>query len=157
MSRSEEPVLRSVILDTVGRLAFHTVWAFSLYLLFAGHNAPGGGFVGGLVGGVAFVLVYAGSGTAGLRSQVTLRPEMLLGSGLLLAGGTGAAAWLAGGDYLESGIFDATLPVLGDVKATSALFFDIGVYLVVVGLVLGALATLGAEARVTAEPREVDR
>ena len=137
---------RSVVLETAVRLVFHTVLVFGVYLLFAGHNQPGGGFVGGLVAGCAFVLRYIASGREQLASSVPVDPSLPLGFGLLLAAGTGAAAWLFGGQFLESGKVEAHLPVLGTVKATSALPFDIGVFLVVVGLVLAMLRTLGAEA-----------
>ena len=137
---------RSVVLETAVRLVFHTVLLFSLYLLFAGHNQPGGGFVGGLVAGCAFVLRYIAAGRGALAAAVPIDPGVPVGGGLLLAAGTGAVAWAFGGQYLQSGKLSLDLPVLGVVKATSALPFDTGVYLVVVGLVLGVLRTLGAEA-----------
>ena len=136
----------SVVLETAVRLVFHTVLVFGVYLLFAGHNQPGGGFVGGLVAGCAFVLRYAATGRQGIDRAVPVDPALPLGAGLLLAAGTGAAAWLFGADFLESGKVELDLPVLGVVKATSALPFDTGVFLVVVGLVLVMLRTLGAEA-----------
>jgi multicomponent Na+:H+ antiporter subunit A len=135
----------SLILDTVTRVVFHTIGLFSLYLLFAGHNAPGGGFVGGLVAGAALVLIYAGRGSAGVRSVLALRPERLLGSGLLLAGLTGALSWARGEPFLDSSVIEASLPLLGKFKVTSVLAFDTGVYLVVLGLVLAVMETLGAE------------
>lgn len=141
-----DDVRRSVVLETAVRLVFHTILVFSLYLLFAGHNQPGGGFVGGLVAGLAFVLRYIAGGRAALREAVPVDPGVPLGLGLLLAAGTGVVALLAGGQFLESGKVSHDLPVLGVLKATSALPFDTGVYLVVVGLVLGVLRTLGAEA-----------
>lgn len=141
-----DPLRRSVVLETAVRLVFHTVLVFSLYLLFAGHNQPGGGFVGGLVAGAAFVLRYIAGGRSALKAAVPVDPGVPVGGGLVLAAGTGAAAWLFGGQFLESGKLELTLPLLGVVKATSALPFDTGVYLVVVGLVLGVLRTLGAEA-----------
>jgi multicomponent Na+:H+ antiporter subunit A len=141
-----DPVRRSVVLETAVRLVFHTVLVFSLYLLFAGHNQPGGGFVGGLVAGAAFVLRYVAGGRAALRAAVPIDPGIPVGGGLVLAAGTGMAAWLFGGQFLESGKVELDLPVLGMLKATSALPFDTGVYLVVVGLVLAVLRTLGAEA-----------
>lgn len=145
-SRAGSPdARRSLILDTVTRVAFHTVWVLSLYLLFAGHNAPGGGFVGGLTGGAAFVLVYIGRGADGVREVIAVPPEALLGSGLLLAAVTGGASWLFGSPFLSSAKLELDVPVLGHVGASSASVFDIGVYLVVVGLVFGALCTLGAE------------
>jgi multicomponent Na+:H+ antiporter subunit A len=141
-----DPVRRSVVLETAVRLVFHTVLVFSLYLLFAGHNQPGGGFVGGLVAGAAFVLRYVAGGRAALKAAVPVDPGVPVGAGLALAAGTGMAAWVFGGQFLESGKVELTLPVLGYLKVTSALPFDTGVYLVVVGLVLGVLRTLGAEA-----------
>ena len=140
------PERRSVVLETAVRLVFHTVLVFSLYLLFAGHNQPGGGFVGGLVAGAAFVLRYVAAGRAALRAAVPIDPGIPVGAGLVLAASTGVAAWFFGGQFLESGKVELDLPILGVVKATSALPFDTGVYLVVVGLVLGLLRTLGAEA-----------
>jgi len=141
-----DPVRRSVVLETAVRLVFHTVLIFSLYLLFAGHNQPGGGFVGGLVAGLAFVLRYIAGGRAALRDAVPIDPGLPLGLGLVVSALTGVVALLAGGQYLESGYAIYTLPLLNEVKVTSALAFDTGVYLVVVGLVLGLLRTLGAEA-----------
>ena len=143
---SAVPPRSSLVLESSVTLVFHTVLVFGLYLLFAGHNQPGGGFVGGLVAGSAFVLRYAVTGREGLDRAVPLDPSLPLGVGLLLAAGTGAAAWLFGGQFLESGKLELDLPVLGAVKATSALPFDTGVFLVVVGLVLVMLRTLGAEA-----------
>lgn len=143
---SDRHLRSSVVLDTVVRLAFHTVLVFGVYLLFAGHNQPGGGFIGGLVTGSAFILRYVAGGRAELRSAVPVDPRLPLALGLLVATLTGMGALLVGGDFLESAYVEATLPVLGKVKFVSALIFDIGVYLVVVGLVLGLLRTLGAEA-----------
>ena len=146
MSERPTHVQPSVVLETAVRLVFHTVLVFGVYLLFAGHNQPGGGFVGGLVAGSAFVLRYAVTGREGIDRAVPLDPSLPLGAGLLLAAGTGAAAWLFGAQFLESGKVELDVPVLGVVKATSALPFDTGVFLVVVGLVLVTLRTLGAEA-----------
>ena len=137
---------RSLILDTSLRLIYHPVLVLSLYLLFAGHNQPGGGFVGGLVAGAAFVLRYIAGGRAALAAAVPIDPGVPVGGGLVLAAGTGMAAWVFGGQFLENGKVELVLPLLGAIKATSALPFDTGVYLVVVGLVLGVLRTLGAEA-----------
>jgi multicomponent Na+:H+ antiporter subunit A len=121
------------------------VLLFSLFLLFSGHNQPGGGFVGGLVGAAAFVLVFVARGGSAMRRAARFSPTAYLGTGLAIAGLTGAAALLAGRPFLTGGLADVDLPVLGTVKATSALAFDAGVYLVVVGLVLAVLTAFDDE------------
>jgi multicomponent Na+:H+ antiporter subunit A len=136
----------SLILETGTRAVFHMILLFSLYLLFAGHNAPGGGFVGGLVAGAAFVLRYVAEGPDDLGRLVRVPPEAVLGLGVVFAAGTGMGGWLFGAPYLSGGSLELQgLPVFGDVKVTAALPFDIGVYLVVVGMVLMILRTLGGE------------
>lgn len=137
----------SLILDTVTRAAFPLVLTFSLYLLFVGHNAPGGGFVGGLTAGTAFVLVYLGGGIERLRGVVGVSHETLLGAGLTLATVTGMASLALGEPFLSSAILTWHPPLLGEVKLVTVLFFDIGVYLVVVGLVLALLMILGAHSQ----------
>jgi multicomponent Na+:H+ antiporter subunit A len=137
---------RSVVLETAVRLVFHTVLVLGIYLLFAGHNQPGGGFIGGLVVGTAFTLRYVAGGRSELRAAVPVDPGIPLGAGLVLATATGLLPLLVGGQFLESDYVEYTLPVLGHVKLVLAVLFDLGVFLVVVGLVLGVLRTLGAEA-----------
>jgi multicomponent Na+:H+ antiporter subunit A len=139
------PARRSVVLEVVTRILFHTIVVFSLYLLFSGHNEPGGGFAGGLVAGLALVLRYLAGGRYELGEAAPVAPGLLLGSGLLLAGGTGVAGLALGAGVLQTAIVETTLPVLGDVKLVTSLFFDCGVYLIVVGLVLDVLRSLGAE------------
>ncbi len=139
-------VRRSLILETSVRLVFPTVLVFGVYLLFAGHNQPGGGFVGGLVCGTAFTLRFVARGRDGLAEAVPVDPAVPLGLGIVLAGLTGAASWVLGLDFLRSGKVVLDLPLLGEANVTSALAFDTGVFLVVVGVVLALLRTLGAEA-----------
>jgi multicomponent Na+:H+ antiporter subunit A len=139
------PERRSVILEVVTRVLFHPILVFSLYLLFSGHNAPGGGFSGGLVAGLAMVLRYLAGGRYELGEAAPIDPGRLLGLGMLFAGGTGLAGIVLGGQVLQSAILHTTLPVLGHITLTTSLFFDIGVYLIVVGLILDILRSLGAE------------
>ncbi|MCF6744316.1 Na+/H+ antiporter subunit A [Blastococcus sp. KM273128] len=139
------PERRSVILEVITRVLFHTILVFSLFLLFSGHNEPGGGFAGGLVAGLALVLRYLAGGRYELGEAAPVDPGLLLGVGLLFAGGTGVVGLALGADVLQTAILETTLPVLGDVKLVTSLFFDIGVYLIVVGLVLDILRSLGAE------------
>lgn len=139
-------IRRSLILDVLIDLIVRTAFVFSVFLLFAGHNAPGGGFIAGLVFGIALILKYVAGGIDELRAVLTVNPETLLGVGLSLALLTGVAGWIWGESFLESTIVDAELPILGVVKVTSALPFDIGVFIVVVGLTAALVTSLGEKA-----------
>jgi multisubunit Na+/H+ antiporter MnhB subunit len=136
-------VKRSLILDTVVRTEFHTLLLVSVYLLFAGHNHPGGGFAGGLVAGAAFALRYVAGGVDEVRRAIRVRPPTLLGFGLLLATVTEAVPLLLGRSVAEHDSLSAELPLLGTVKTTTVVFFDTGVFLVVLGMVLMVLEVLG--------------
>ncbi|WP_298803591.1 Na+/H+ antiporter subunit A [uncultured Pseudokineococcus sp.] len=147
---------RSVIFETVTRLTFHTVVLFSLYLLFAGHNQPGGGFAGGLVAGLALMVRYLSGGRRELDRAAPVPAGLLLGSGLFLSAGVGLAAALLGYTPLQSAVRDLEVPVLGEVHLITALFFDLGVYLLVIGLVLDVLRSLGGgvDAHIEADAEE---
>ncbi|MGC5165789.1 Na+/H+ antiporter subunit A [Luteimicrobium sp. DT211] len=139
------PRRRSVIFEVVARLLFHSMIVYAVFLLFSGHNNPGGGFAAGLVVGIALVVRYLAGGRYELGEAAPVQPGVLLGTGLFLAVGVGVAAMLAGGQVLQSTIVDLHLPLVGEVHLVTSLFFDVGVFLVVVGLVLDILRSLGAE------------
>ncbi|MGN9764818.1 Na+/H+ antiporter subunit A [Micromonospora sp. SD12] len=136
---------QSVILQVVTRLLFHAIVLFSIYLLFSGHNAPGGGFAAGLVAGLALAVRYLAGGRTELNGAAPVDAGAVLGAGLFVAVGTGVAAMLLGGEFLQSALLDLHVPVLGHVHFVTSVFFDVGVYLIVVGLVLDILRSLGAE------------
>lgn len=146
--------MKSMILETGTRAVFHTILLFSVFLLFAGHNAPGGGFIGGLVAGAAVVLRYVAYGAEDVRRLVPVRPEPILGVGILLAGGVGVGSLALGRDFLEAGyVFRRELPLLDTMGLHSTIIFDVGVFCVVVGLVLSLLDSLGAERYETEGPQ----
>ncbi|MFE7719935.1 Na+/H+ antiporter subunit A [Nocardia rhizosphaerihabitans] len=135
---------RSMVLQITTRLIFPTIMVLSVYFFFSGHNAPGGGFAGGLIAGLALTLRYLAGGRYELGEALPVDAGHLLGAGLTLAAGTATASLLLGAPPLSSAIVEVTLPVLGHIKLVTALFFDLGVYLVVVGLALDVLRSLGA-------------
>ncbi len=135
----------SPILNGAIRALFHTILLFSVVLLVVGHDRPGGGFVGGLVAGAAFILVYLGGGERRVRVAEPLRPELLLGGGTFVATSAGAVSWLAGGAFLESMKWSIPLGGLGKLELSSVLLFDAGVYLVVLGLVIALLRSAGRD------------
>ncbi len=143
--RTLDPRRRSVLFEVVTRAVFHAMIVFALFLLFSGHNAPGGGFAAGLVIGIALTVRYLAGGRYELGEAAPVHPGLLLGSGLFLSAGVGLAALVAGQEVLESFIVDLHVPVLGKIHLVTSLFFDVGVMLLVVGLVLDILRTLGAE------------
>lgn len=125
------------------RLLLPVAMVISMYLFMRGHNQPGGGFVAGLVMSVAFILQYMVAGTQWVEARMSLRPLRWLGTGLLCATATGIGALYFGFPFLTTHTAHLHLPLLGDLHVASALFFDIGVYTVVVGstlLILTALA-----------------
>ncbi|MDP9806507.1 multicomponent Na+:H+ antiporter subunit A [Trueperella bonasi] len=136
---------RSVILEVGTRLIFHTIMIVSVFFLFSGHNAPGGGFAGGLLAGIALVLRYVAGGRYELGAAVPLHPGHLMGAGLVVAGISAVTPVLLGGTILQSAKIIVNLWGFGEVAIATAVFFDIGVYLVVVGLILDILRSLGAE------------
>lgn len=134
---------RLVVVDTSVRVLYHSILVLSLYFLFAGHNQPGGGFVGGLTAGAAVSFRYVAGGVDEVRRAFPVRASTILGTGLLVSTLTAIVPMALGHMVLEHAAFETTLPVLGSVKATSALPFDIGVYLVVLGLVLMMFEAFG--------------
>lgn len=122
-------------------LPFATLVA--VYLFMRGHNEPGGGFVAGLVFSVALLLQYIVSGTSWVEAHLPLYPRRWIGTGLLIALATGLGALFWGYPFLTSHTAHLHLPVVGEVHVASALFFDIGVFTLVVGstlLILTAIA-----------------
>jgi multicomponent Na+:H+ antiporter subunit A len=132
---------RSVVLtETVNGLT-PVLMLFSIFLTLRGHNAPGGGFAGGLVMGSAVVLRYLASGPRGVRS-LRVDPIVLIGAGLAIALGVGTTSLIVDGSFLESAIWKWDLPVIGDVKIVSSSLFDVGVHVLVVGVVMAIVVAL---------------
>ncbi|MFW0179945.1 Na+/H+ antiporter subunit A [Rothia sp. P5766] len=141
--RTLPPEFRSILLEVMTRLLFHTLIMVSLYMLFAGHNLPGGGFAGGLVVGLALAVRYLAGGGAELRAASPLSAGAFLGSGLGIAALYALAPVFWGDPVFSSYALDFWLPVFGQVHFVTATIFDVGVYLLVIGLVLDILRSLG--------------
>jgi multicomponent Na+:H+ antiporter subunit A len=139
------PERRSITFEVVTRLVFHTILLASVYLLLAGHNTPGGGFAGGLLAGLALAIRYLAGGRVELAEATPVSPGTLMGTGLGLAALTAAAPLLFGAQMFTSAAIEFTWPLFGEQKFVTSTIFDIGVYLVVVGLVIDVLRSLGSE------------
>ena len=127
---------------TLTRLLFPVMLVVAVFLLLRGHDLPGGGFSAGMVVAIAIILQYLTGGTEWTEDRLRLRLQVWIGAGLLLAAGTGLAAWLFGRPFLTSYFAYAELPLIGRVPAASALVFDLGVFALVVGATLLMLVAL---------------
>jgi multicomponent Na+:H+ antiporter subunit B len=126
----------SLIFRVAARLLVPVLLIFSVFMLLRGHNHPGGGFVGGLVAGSAFVLYALAAGVQNARTVLRADPRTLLGVGLCCAYGAGLAALATGKGFLTGLWAHPHLPVIGSLHIGSTLLFDVGVFLVVIGTVL---------------------
>ncbi|MGO3234714.1 MAG: hydrogen gas-evolving membrane-bound hydrogenase subunit E, partial [Microbacterium sp.] len=140
-----KPENRSILLEVIVRILFHTIIVVSIFLLFAGHNQPGGGFAGGLVAGMALVMRYIAGGRWELGAAAPTDAGRLLGTGLILAVGTAVVPLFFGVAPLTSTFWEWEIPGIGHMEFVTSTIFDVGVYLVVIGLVLDVLRSLGAE------------
>ena len=129
----------SPIFRTAARLLMPLLLLFSLFLLLRGHNQPGGGFVGGLVAAAAFALYGIAFGVERARQALLVRPLTLLGAGLLVAIASGLPGVVRGQPFLTA-IWAPTPVTVG-----TPVLFDIGVFLVVAGVVLMMLFNLAEE------------
>jgi multicomponent Na+:H+ antiporter subunit A len=154
----------SVILGVSVRGLTPVLLLVSIYVTFRGHSAPGGGFAGGLIMGAAVVLRFLSEGVGGV-DRMRLDPVWLIVGGLGLAVLTTAAPLAFGANVMDSQLWDLHLPLIGEVHIVTAGLFDIGVHILVVGVVLSILlAFVHADAEATAVGRvddvendEVDR
>ncbi|MCH1864950.1 Na+/H+ antiporter subunit A [Nocardioides sp. CFH 31398] len=142
--RTLSPDRRSIIFEVVTRLVFHTIMVFSVYLLIAGHNLPGGGFAGGIVAGLALMVRYLAGGRYELDEAAPVDAGKLIGTGLFIGALASLLPLLLGGEVQRTYDTYLTLPGLGEIHLVSSVVFDIGVYLVVIGLVLDLLRTFGS-------------
>ena len=134
----DSPILRSG-----ARFLVPLMLLFSVFVLVRGHNEPGGGFVGGLVAAAALALVLLSEGLGAVRRLLRVDPLALVAAGLLVALASGVPPLLRGGPYMTGQWLKVPLPVVG--KVGSPVVFDVGVYLVVLGIVLAVLFALAEE------------
>jgi multicomponent Na+:H+ antiporter subunit B len=143
------------VLAQSGRILFPWLLVLSLVILYRGHNMPGGGFIGGLLGAASFILVGLGDGMDEARRRLRLDPVTVLGIGL----GVVVLSGLPGmfGDkqsyFVDQWLPDFTLPLLGEMHLGTPLIFDVGVYIVVVGFVLLSVFSFDFLARTDNRPK----
>jgi multicomponent Na+:H+ antiporter subunit B len=132
----------SLILRTAARVLLPLLLLFSIFLLLRGHNEPGGGFSGGLVAAAAFSLLAVATDPSIVRRALPLAPRSLIGVGLLVAIASGVTGLFAGKPFLTGLWVELSPPGGGVLAIGTPLLFDIGVYLVVLGVVLTIVLAL---------------
>ena len=144
MRESTTPI-NSLILRTASLYVFPLLLLLSVFLLLRGHNEPGGGFIGGLVAAIAFVLHAIAYDIESARKLLHAHPSSLIGSGLLIGAASGVIGLVAGDPFLTGIWIELNVPVVGATKLGSPLLFDFGVFLVVIGVTLTIVLTLAED------------
>ncbi len=138
--------MSSLILRTAIRYLFPIIVLFSIFLLLRGHDEPGGGFIGGLLGATAFALFAIGYSVETSRRMLRFELHQLMGVGLLMATLSGVVGLILGEPFLSSAWIEIPIPGRPEpFKLATYLFFDIGVYLVVLSITLMIVYALAEE------------
>jgi len=132
----------SLILRTATRFLMSLLLLFSIFVLLSGHNAPGGGFAGGLVVAAALALYAIAFGVESAYHVLSVQPQTLIGIGLLLASGSGVVSLLLGQPFMTGQWISLHIAGLGEVALGTPVLFDVGVYLVVLGVMLLIILSL---------------
>lgn len=143
----------SLILATATRLVLPLLLLFSAFILIRGHDDPGGGFAGGLVAAIGFTLIVISEDVATARRALRVSTRSLIAVGLLLAMASGIAGMVMADAFLQAVFFDLPLLAGGRIELSTVFFFDVGVYLTVIGVTLTIVFTL---AEAVAEERDVE-
>ena len=136
--------MNSLILRAATRVLVGLLLVFSIFMLLRGHNQPGGGFIGGLIGSTGFILYAIAHGCRAAREALRIQPQTIAVIGLGAALGAGLLPMLLG-DALFTGMWAFWRYEGGYVPFSTVLVFDIGVYLVVLGSVLTLVLALEEE------------
>lgn len=139
------PRSNDLILKTAAKLAIPLIAGFSLYLFMAGHNSPGGGFIGALMLAAALVLMGIAFGTDFLAKVLPVNYRLLTAAGLLIAIATASGSFLFGVPFLTHTFGHIHLPLLGETELATAVLFDLGVYLSVTGVTMNMILSIGGD------------
>lgn len=134
--------MTSLILRTTARYLTPLLLIFSVFLFWRGHNQPGGGFAGGLVAAVPFAIFSIAFGAAEARRVLHVEPHVLIATGLLTALVSGVLSLLVGDPFLTSSWGSLRLPGLPSLELGTPVLFDLGVYLLVIGVTLSIIFAL---------------
>lgn len=132
-----------IIFQTATKVVVFIIIIYSLHLFFSGHYTPGGGFIGGLMTASGIVLLLL---AFDIRTIVNILPIdyiKMTATGLLIALLTGIGSFFFDVPFLTHTFSYVDLPVLGTTSLATAVLFDLGVYLVVIGVTMTIIQTIG--------------
>ncbi len=153
--RAWSPEVYPMVLGLLARLILPLALLVSVFIFLRGHNEPGGGFIAGLITAVALILLQVANGQAWVQNRMGVRLPVLAASGVLIAAATGLASLVLGYPFLTSTFGHFSIPLLGDIELASAMLFDAGVYLTVVGGTLLILSGVGGVGHSVKLPEDV--
>ena len=151
-SRDRHPLMMVVATRVMMPIAI----VVGVYIFLRGHNQPGGGFVAGLVIAIALLMQYMASGFAWTQARQRIEYHTMIGLGVVIAGLTGVGSWLFGRPFLTSDFTYIHLPPIEEFEVATAMLFDLGVFLTVLGGVMLMLYSLSRIARYAGETVNVD-
>lgn len=137
--------INNVILHTVTKLVVFIILTLAVYLFLAGHNSPGGGFIGGLVLASAFVLLFIVYDMETIRKAIPIDFKKLAAFGAFLSVGTGFGAFVFDVPFLSQTFAYFNVPFFGEIELTTVTIFEAGVSLVVVGVVITIILSISED------------
>jgi multicomponent K+:H+ antiporter subunit A len=141
------PPANGIMFAVAARVLLPFALLVAVYMFLRGHNLPGGGFLAGLIAALAVIMQYMGEGLRPMLTRMRIDFGVLIGAGVVFAGLTGLAGVMAGAPFLTSASRHPDVPLVGEIPLTSAMAFDLGVFMAVLGSTLMALTALGQARR----------
>lgn len=137
--------INDVIFRTIAKWLAYMIIGFSVFIFFAGHNAPGGGFIGGLIGAGALLVLTLAFGTGTVRKILPVDYRLMTATGLLIAVFTGIGSFVFDVPFLSHTFGHVDLPLFGETELATATIFDLGVYLTVIGVTMTIILKIGED------------
>jgi len=137
--------INEVILQSVSKVVVFIILTLALYLFFSGHHAPGGGFIAGLVLGSAFVLILLAYDIETLKEGIPIDFKTVAAIGAFIVIISGISSVIFGHAFLYQSLFHIEVPIYGHIELSSATFFELGVALTVLGVVVTIILNIGED------------
>lgn len=134
-----------MILQTATQIVVFIILTFSVYLFFAGHHHPGGGFIGGLVSASALVLLFMAYDVKTVQELIPVDFKRVAALGAFIAVFAGLGALVFDAPFLSQTLVYVQLPILGETELATATLFDVGVFLVVIGVAITIILSIGED------------